>query len=323
MDTQLDLWRMLCRLNYEYNYAEYLRPLQLKGKRAFIEGTEDHGLIGAFLVKVADASSPTIEDRVEDEPSYTPYQGVGQVADNLKELSKHYDGAIVLDDHQMSSYVVFDGLLRGAREKFSQRFGTPVRFFSELIPHFVPGSFSASSGGHIQMGSKSKNALGAAIWYPDVESYLLKVTAFGRTGTGKVIRKRLDPSTWRFHFQEFFLYHTDDLPRLADAPTLGESETIPYFDPANKIIGITRTYSANPDPASMGEGSSPGNGSNRHYRGPRLVESRLVDPAELGANPEEILKQGHGRHLESFKEREKGFHDRNPEHGGEPRKDWP
>lgn len=296
------VWNLLCRINVEYNYARYVAALARKGKRAFQEGEEDHGLIGAFLVTADEAEDPRFIDRVEDEPRFLPYssepekevdpsrggslfpaKGIQALEETLVENSKHYDGAVIVDGQKISNYLVFDSIIRQARLTFNCVYRQDVPYFSRIIPHFVPTTFSKSSGGAAQMGAKSKNALSAALVFPFAESYLLKVTAFGTTGTGKVIRMNVHQKRACFQYDEFFLYHSEALGRLNERPNRAPLAQ-EYFDPPNGVVGISRRYESN-----LNAPFEPGSEGIFSIK-PRLVSCEYVAPTKIGIDPAQIVE---------------------------------
>ena len=230
---------------------------------------------------------------------------------NLSKRSK--DGATFFDDRVISKYVVIDSTLTLSQRGFNSIFGTFYNDFEDIIPYFIPKTFSHASGeGDIQMGSKSQNALGASLilsepGVSEVESYLLKVTAYGTIGTGKVIRMFLDRSypldaslpedprgpamnagqSWlgRFVYEEFFLHPAKHLHSLKDAP-LDPPSPLGILDPIRLVVGIFRRYETD---------------LNIHHHngpfGPVLKYSKYATAKDLSLRPKtiEALANSNGR----------------------------
>ena len=213
----MDIFYRLGQLNITDNY--FLRARALRREDSVTpEGEEDKSLIGAYVLVSSDGSlmDRGCQDRqgrlVPKERRITrnpiPPQDISE--EHLTQYIRDFhtsDGAIIFDttNHQASPYAVIDGFYDESMEKIGAVTGRTIVFFDDVIRMSVPGTFTYKEGCQIKMGSKSQNALAAAIALSEAEVDLLKYTVYNRVGTGKVVRMNYDPRTDRLEYQEMFL----------------------------------------------------------------------------------------------------------------------
>lgn len=231
---------------------------------------------------------------------------------SLSRLSR--DGATFFDDRVVSKYVKIDGTLRTSLKGFNllyyQFFKDRFDDFEDIEPFFFPSTFSDSTGEDLQVGVKSANALGAALVLncntSHVESYLCKTTEYGKAGIGKVVRMYRDtpysldeqigveipenPEKGKvlgnFVYEEFFLYRTDDLSNLKDAPPQPPCPQ-EILHPGQGVVGIFRRYETD-----LGAPFK-----DQHF-GPRLMKSRYVTGKDIGLKAETLKVLSNGNHVE-------------------------
>ncbi len=254
------LFKSFARFMVEENYyglAQNLKENELKKA-----GVEDGRQLGVFLIHCRDIGSSGIENFIEDEINLKETSSEYDLRNHILELSRTHDGAVIYDKKQVSNYVVLDGLQKAAKEAFNKRYDADFKYFSELLPFFMPKTFSHHSEGIIKAGSKTKTALATSLVLNDVIVYLLKYTVFGSTGTGKFIRMRNEKNC--FYYDEFFLYKEDDLNHEDALKNTIKNEH--YFDLEKRVVGMHQHYEA--DTSRIPELN--------------LVERKLIRPEEIG-----------------------------------------
>lgn len=281
-DTSLtDLHLRLSRLMVVESYYNNVYLLGKKGKKKKVEGSEDKSQIGAFILECSSVpemfkylkGKSFIHKKNEET---VPYGHNGDMEAHIMECSDRADGAMLIDNERMSKefHIVFDGLLTEATREFASKHVEDAEVFDDVYPFFVHEKFSHYKGGALHLGSKSQNFVASSFVVPKSKSHLIKYTAFGNVGTGKVIEmKRVKEGGGdTVYYRELFLFLKSDLPELTGDDFADSVESAHLFDPEKGVVCVSQNFAAD-------------------YRKPKLelIERKLLKPENLKINRDKLL----------------------------------
>ena len=204
-------------------------------------GVENYKLVAPFIIR----DLHTIRMHVRQDLTFRPLATVDFKRTLMEEAGK--DGAYVLEKNQLSTKVFVHDLV-GAVLRDSA-----LRTIENLQKRYLPSDYTQHLSDSI-IGTKTQNALCAGL--RGGKAYLIKQTAVGHSGVGKVCL--FDQTGLR---AEFFL--TQDLDN--------NHPTSHYFNPVKRIIGIL-----NESPTSNNDERT----------------TKIITPSQLGITPSKYLNLG-------------------------------
>lgn len=204
------LFRYLVKFSIVENF--YKRAL----RRSVRDGEENYGLVAPMIIR----DLPSVRDHVRQRLSFRPIAELNLRKTFLDE--RHKDGAYVMDKRTISNKIYLQNLVQSVLRD------TQVQTVENLHSLFLPDDFMehhAKKPSEDLIGTKTQNALCAGL--RGGRGYLVKQTAYGATGMGKICV--FDGTGLR---AEFFL--------AREYRTLYPSST--YFHPLKRIVGYVREY---------------------------------------------------------------------------------
>lgn len=195
------LFRYLVKFSVVENF--YKRAL----RSATRDGDENHKIIAPLIIR----DLPTVRMHVKQELKFRPLESLDLRQTFIDEAGK--DGAYILEKRMMSNKVFVQNLVQSALRDGA------IRTIEKLQEKYLPTDYLDKNMDII--GTKTQNALCAGL--RGGRAYLVKQTAFGHTGMGKVCL--FDHTGLRAEF-----YLTQDLDNVRP--------TGHYFHPLKRVVGV-------------------------------------------------------------------------------------
>ncbi|HSU72275.1 MAG TPA: hypothetical protein VLJ21_00310 [Candidatus Binatia bacterium] len=178
-----------------------------KRRTSVRDGDENHKLIAPLIIR----DLPTVRMHVKQALKFRPLESLDLRQTFIDEAGK--DGAYVLEKRMLSNKVFMHNLVQSVLRDGA------IRTIENLQEKYLPSDYLDKNTDII--GTKTQNALCAGL--RGGRAYLVKQTAFGHTGMGKVCL--FDHTGLR---AEFFLMQDLDTAHPASH----------YFHPLKRIIGF-------------------------------------------------------------------------------------
>ncbi len=229
------LFRYLVKFSIVENF--YKRAL----KTSTADGQENHRLLAPLIIR----DLPGVRSLVKQELKFRQLDALDFRQTLIDESGK--DGAYILEKRMLSTKVFMHNLVNSTLRD------SALRTIENLQKKYLPSDYVEHLKDDI-VGTKTQNALCAGL--RGGRGYLVKQTAYGQTGCGKICL--FDHTGLR---AEFFL--KQDLQ--------GKYPSSHYFNPVKRIIGVL-----NESPTS--------DNNNR--------TTTIITPLQLGITPSKYLNMG-------------------------------
>ena len=205
------LFRYLVKLAVVENF--YKRAL----RHGTNDGEENHSLVAPLITR----DVPTIRMHIKQELRFRQLSGIDLRETFVTETKKK--PKYILEKSQLSNKVFIHNLVQSVLRNSALR--TIERLQHEFLPEdFLVHKTQGNSSEDI-IGTRTQNALCAGL--AGGRGYLIKQTAYGRTGLGKVCLFNQGGLA-----AEFFLAQDLDTERAQET----------YFHPTRRIVGILNEY---------------------------------------------------------------------------------